>query len=63
MGFAVRPGGGASLCDRLMRSAEKGDWRFGMEGRKQERVTRRISLPQKNYDDVVKAAGVCCLAP
>ena len=35
---------GASLCDRLMCSAEKGDWRFGMEGRKQDRVTRKKSL-------------------
>ena len=43
MGFDVRPGG-STWCNRLMRSAEKGDWRFGMEGKKPDRVTRRISL-------------------
>ena len=53
-------GGGGSLCNSLMR----GDWRFGMEGRKQDRVTWWISLLFIFFVflyNVVKAAGVCCL--
>ena len=39
--------GGGNLCDRLMRSAEKGDWRwswFGMEGIKQDNSGYRNNI-------------------